>query len=133
MELLLNLLWFVIAASALAAYVRASSSDHERFRLGLGALLCILTLLLPAISITDDLHFDTFAVEDSNSTKRLANAAAHANPMSQLVWFGISLLALLFATLRRTTWRTLESSTDPCPDSQFPRSVLGRAPPAVLA
>jgi hypothetical protein len=114
MELLLNLLWFAIAACALVAHLR-SRANRRQFRLGLGALLCVLTLLLPAISITDDLHFDAIAVEDSSSTKRLVNAAAHASPISQIVWLWASLLSMLFAGLRRSLWRDRQ---------EFSRSVV---------
>src|SRR5579864_264751 len=131
MELLLNLLWFGIAAGALVLYLRARATGRRQFLLGLGALLCVLTLLLPAISITDDLHFDVLAVEDS-TTKRLTNALSHAGPISQVVWFRISLLAMLFA-LRRSTWRFADNFFRACPDSRFSRRVFGRAPPAVLA
>ena len=133
MELLLNLLWFAIAAWALVAYLRAPAAERGQFLLGLAALLCVLTLLLPAISITDDLHFDALAIEDSSTLKRLANAVTHPGPISQLVWFGISLLAMLFAARRRSTWRIVESSFVHRPESQFIHSLSGRAPPAVLA
>ena len=132
MELLLNLLWLAIAVCALAAHLR-SRADRRQFRLGLGALLCILTLLLPAISITDDLHFDTLAVEDSSSSKRLVDATVHASPMTQVVWFWAALLSMLFAGLRRTIWRVQQESSQRRFDSLPPSLVLGRAPPAVLA
>jgi hypothetical protein len=133
MELLLNFLWFAIAAGALLAYLRVPRVDRRQFRLGLGALLCVLTLLLPAISISDDLHFEACAVEDSNSTKRLVSAAVHADLVAPVVGFGIPFIAWLFAALTRTTWRSAESSFQPCPDSRFHRSIPARAPPFLLA
>jgi hypothetical protein len=133
MELLLNLLWSAIAGSALAVYLRTAAAEGRQFLLGLGALLCLLTLLLPAISITEDLHFVALAVEDSSTTKRLANPATHASAISHVVWLGVSLLAMLFAALRGFTWRSAEKSFRPCADPQFSRPVFGRAPPAVLA
>jgi hypothetical protein len=132
MELLLNLLWFAIAAIALLLHLRTPAADRRKFRLGLGALLCLLTLLLPAISITDDLHFTALAIEDSSATKRLANPASHANPVSHVVGLGVSLLAILFAALRGFTWHSSESSFRPCANPQFSRPVFGRAPPAVF-
>ena len=132
MELLLNLLWFVIAAFALAAHMHGRG-DRRQFRLGLGALLCVLTLLLPAISITDDLHLDTLAVEDSSSSKRLVNAAVHASPASQIIWFWTSFLALLFAGLRGTNWRLHQETFKLRRASFFSSLILGRAPPIVVA
>ena len=133
MELLLNLLWLGIAACALVLYLRAHAKDRRQFVLGLAALLSVLTLLLPAISITDDLHFDALAVEDSSATKRLVSAASHISPMSPVLWFGTSLLGMLFAALRRSSWRLAENSFGFRPDPQSSRPVLGRAPPAVPA
>ena len=133
MELLLNLLWFAIAVCAVVAHLRHHMTDRRQFRLGLGALLCVLTLLLPAISITDDLHFDTLAVEDSSSTKRLVNAAVHATPVSQIVWLWTAFPALLFRALRRTTWRIKFETSSPWLELLFPSRILGRAPPIVVA
>src|SRR5215831_9974224 len=124
MELLLNLLWFALAAFGLAAHLRRRA-DRRQFRLSLGALLCVLTLLLPAISITDDLHCDTLAVEDSSSSKRLVNAAVHASPASQIIWLWTSLLALLFAGLRGTTWQVHQETFKPRRDSLFSFLILG--------
>ena len=133
MELLLNLLWFAVAVCAVVAHLRHSATDRRQFRLGLGALLCVLTLLLPAISITDDLHCDTLAVEDSNSSKRLVNAAVHGSPVSQIVWIWTSLLALLFRGLRGTRWPVRHETSSPWLDLLFPSRILGRAPPMVVA
>ena len=132
MELLLNLLWLGIAAGALVLYLRARAADRQQFLLGLGALLCVLTLLLPAISITDDLHFDALAVEDSGTTKRLVIAASQVSPISPVLCFGISLLAMLFAALRRSAWRAAQNSFGPGPDPQFSHPLFGRAPPVVF-
>jgi hypothetical protein len=130
-ELLLNLTWLAIAIAAVAAYLRPHRGERRDFLLGLGALFCVLVLLLPAISITDDLHFEAFAVEDSSTNKRLANAVAHANPASLFVWLAVSVLAMLSGALsRRTWWRRSEISFDPRPDSPFHSAILGRAPPA---
>jgi hypothetical protein len=132
MELLLNLLWVAIAVSAVVARLRHPMRDRRQFRLGLGALLCVLTLLLPAISITDDLHFDTLAVEDSSSSKRLVNGAAHASPVSQTVWLWASFLTL-FRGLRRTTWGVRHETFSPWLELLFPSLILGRAPPIPVA
>jgi len=132
MELLLNLLWFAIAAGALLVWLPISPSHRRQFRLGLGALLCVLALLLPAISVTDDLHFDTFAVEDSTSSKRLANAPVHVSPISHVVWFAISLVAFLLVVFG-PTWLPAALSSSRRPDFCLGPPILGRAPPFVLA
>lgn len=68
MELLLNLIWVVLAVSALYAWGRRRS--HPRSRPALIALVCLLALLFPVISATDDLHAMRSEMEDSASSKR---------------------------------------------------------------
>lgn len=132
MELLLNLFWLTIAIASLLAYLRFGPEDRMQFRLGLGALLCVLTLLLPTISITDDLHFETVAVEDSSPTKRLVKVTTHTSPVPHVVWFAFSLLMFLLFALRRKGW-AVEATCNFRPEPQFCKSILGRAPPLVLA
>jgi hypothetical protein len=129
MELLLNLIWLVLALGSLRAYLRASARDRRQFLLGLGALLCALMLLLPAISITDDLHVDFFAVEDSSATKRAMSQVVHSLPLWCAVWIGTSLLALLFAVSRRKHWHPLLGLLLCVISSDFPRFIATRAPP----
>ena len=58
-ELLLNLIWLAIAASAFCSWMRWRRSSSSRavppMLRGLLVISCILLLLLPVISITDDL------------------------------------------------------------------------------
>ncbi len=60
MELILNLLWLALAATAVFVQVRwrNGGSDSERLpcQTSLLALACILVLLFPVISASDDLH-----------------------------------------------------------------------------
>ena len=133
MELLLNLIWLVLALGSLWAYLRAFTRDRRQFLLGLGALLCILVLLLPAISITDDLHLDAVAVEDSSAVKRALSQVIDRVPLTCAIWIGISLLAYLFAVSRRKNWRPLIALL-PRPFSPgFPRFIASRAPPCCTA
>lgn len=133
MELLLNLLWSVIAIGSLLAYFRVGPRDRRQFHLGLGALFCVLTLLLPAISATDDLHPQALVVEDSSPTKRLMKAAPSTSPVSQIVGFVFALLTLFLAVLRRKTWLEIDRTRDFRSEPQFFKSLLGRAPPLVRA
>lgn len=61
MELMLNVVWLAVAATAFAHVVR---SHTRRQTLPLVALACVLVLLFPVISISDDL-----AAERSNLSK----------------------------------------------------------------
>jgi hypothetical protein len=134
-ELLFNAVWFVIAAVATMALLRTRHHVPERRQrlLHLGALLCAAAILFPSISLSDDLHFQAFIVEDSKSTKRSTHTVAHTNAVAPLFWFAIAILGLRFVAAYSHRWRVIES----CPVSYrtplFNRHLLGRAPPAAPA
>ncbi len=68
LELLLNIVWVLVVTASLLLWRRFSSaSEHcsSRPLTALVALVCILVLLFPVISATDDLHVAEFAMEDS--------------------------------------------------------------------
>ena len=79
MELLLNLAWLLLA---LPAYWLWRRSFHTRALGKLGslqcllALGCLLVLLFPVISATDDLHVMRTEMEESSPGKRSARQAA---------------------------------------------------------
>jgi hypothetical protein len=108
-ELFFNSLWLVLAVAAIFGLLRKhrAGSDQRALLLSLGALLCAAAMLFPVISITDDLHFDAFVVEDSSSTKRLVNAITHAAPVIDLAWFGLLALSFL-VVFRQRSWRAVE-------------------------
>ena len=79
MELLLNTIWLVVAAGAFVWWVPRPGTIANRFRgssLPALALACALVLLFPAISVTDDLHAEQVAMEDSSRTSMKARAMA---------------------------------------------------------
>ncbi len=68
LELLLNIVWVLVVAGSLLFWRRFLSANEHCARrpvITLVALLCILVLLFPVISATDDLHVAEFAMEDS--------------------------------------------------------------------
>lgn len=73
METILNLIWFAITLVAIWLWrFRWSASRRNRrhsVRLEAVAMVCILALLFPVISLTDDLHPEVVPV-DSISSKR---------------------------------------------------------------
>ena len=79
MELLLNLLWFVLTLLTLGLWWRragAAWGSHYIDRLPKLALLaCVLVLLFPVVSATDDLHPLRPEMEECNSSKRLKQVA----------------------------------------------------------
>ena len=134
-ELLFNAVWFVLAAVAVMALLRNRHCVPERrhLLLHLGALLCAAAILFPSISLSDDLHFQEFIVEDSKSTKRLSHDVAHANPIAPLFWFAIAILTIQFVAACGRRWRLRESSPVSYRSPVFNRRLLGRAPPAFPA
>jgi hypothetical protein len=72
MELGLNLFWLVLAVTSLVFWLRQRShrtafGRSKRSLRGLITLGCALAVLFPIISLTDDLHGEQVAVEDSSS------------------------------------------------------------------
>ncbi|HWY54736.1 MAG TPA: hypothetical protein VNZ03_09750 [Terriglobales bacterium] len=79
MELLLNLLWLTLALPALWLWRRESVFAHgprrfDRLRPCL-ILSCILMLLFPVVSATDDLHAMRQEIEESSPSKRVVKQA----------------------------------------------------------
>lgn len=81
METLLNLLWLLIAVVATARFAfavergRDGISGPRRRRLGGTALFCVIVLLFPIISVTDDLHEDAALVEETTAARRVSAGA----------------------------------------------------------
>jgi len=87
-------------------------------------------LLLPVISITDDLTSETFTAEDFSVGKKLLDAV-HLPVIAIVDWAAISLIAILLAILRRRAWRKIEEIAESCPDPLCVPFILARAPPSV--
>ena len=74
MELLLNILWLMLALPALLVWRRQAASSrrsgkqcHSRSLVLLG---CLLALLFPVVSVSDDLHPISAEIEESGPFKR---------------------------------------------------------------
>ncbi len=128
MELLLNIVWLVVAIGLVIGL-----SLHQRVRihkpstfLVVVSIACIIFVLFPAISLSDDLHPMTYATEDS--ARRFVSIALFlqflALPVAALfalLRFDVPFQALPLWLLRETPQqRALDGYSSP---------VLGRAPP----
>jgi len=84
MELALNLIWLFIAVATAVAFSVWSARLPEgarsrRIRRSAGlALVCVVALLFPIISVTDDLSTDTSALEEWSALRRVAIAITSA-------------------------------------------------------
>jgi hypothetical protein len=97
MELLLNLLWLALALPAIWIWRRESaqathSSGYSRLRSPL-LLICVLVVLFPVISATDDLHPMRTEMEESSPFKRTVKQSSTSssanwlsNPGSLFAW-----------------------------------------------
>ena len=71
MEVLLNTIWLLVAIGAFLfwrpeKYTRTPTARDHKKSFGILALACALVLLFPVISLTDDLHAEQAAMEDSS-------------------------------------------------------------------
>ena len=84
MEIFLNLCWLFLVVPALVTWRRQARSCRKRGHaslLRLGALGCVLVLLFPVISASDDLHALRQEMEESSS-KLKAGASAKGSPIA---------------------------------------------------
>jgi hypothetical protein len=66
MEFALNLLWLLLCASSFVLWRNQRSRlNRERRWLALIGLACLLAIVFPIISLTDDLHGEQAAFDDS--------------------------------------------------------------------
>lgn len=79
MELVLNILWLLLALPALWIWRYGAPRADRAVRFArLGPLLilgCVLVLLFPVISATDDLHAMQFEMEEPGSQSRVKQSA----------------------------------------------------------
>src|ERR1700719_235975 len=84
MELLLNSLWLMLALPALwiwrRAPVSAAKSAQSCRSRSIVLLGCLLALLFPVVSATDDLHPIRAEIEESSSSKRAVKQSPGAKP-----------------------------------------------------
>jgi len=134
MELLLNLVWLAVAAGALVAFARNRGRSAWLARVPYGkalvVLACVVVLLFPVISASDDLHPAQAVVEDASKKLQLAIAPLHLLRTSPQLSMLPAMLALCLmfghVALRRVR---PAASTVPVLDGAIVPSA-GRAPPS---
>lgn len=124
MELALNVAWLIVAAALLLLCgARALSLPEKRRRItALMALACLIWLLFPVISITDDLNAGQFVFA--------ASAVKNPNHLPDLVQ-ALLLPASAISAPAQTAWRETNLHADLCHISEefFPFDLLRRPPP----
>jgi hypothetical protein len=134
MELLLNLVWLSLALGALVAFTRIERASaqlaHIPWRRSLVALACVLVLLFPIISASDDLHPTQAMVEDVSKRVQLAVVPLHllrtSPPLSMMPAMAAACLMCALVVLR--PFRPLTLTAGVRDGATIPSS--GRAPPS---
>jgi len=92
MELLLNILWLMLALPAIWLWRRDPAYARSSRRLGylcpVVLLGCILVLLFPVVSATDDLHAMRQEMEESSPSRRAVKPSGSDKSQSGLSGLG---------------------------------------------
>jgi hypothetical protein len=134
MELLLNLTWLLLAVPAYWLWRQRESARRLSSVQCLLALGCMLVILFPVISASDDLVAMRAEMEESPASKRsMHQAGSDKAPIWNAPWHGLSALtASAFPFVpNHDCWLPLSSSVSFTPVA--PALVRnGRAPPRAL-
>jgi hypothetical protein len=127
-ELALNLCWLALVLPAFLLWQRRASYDRSRrgSLLFVCALGCVLILLFPVISASDDLHSSGQAMEES---RRIFRTGDHC---SQPTLSSFSQPALPVAGAQRLAFARsamVSLSSPPSPGTFVNARWMGRAPP----
>ena len=135
MELLLNLAWMLLALPAYWLWrdctdvsVRRRPSSFQCFL----ALGCMLVILFPVVSATDDLHAMRSEMEESPLSKRSVSQKS-AGKATDCKWQHPLMLAAVVqrAAAPEEAWHSPLVSSISIPSARAVRQA-GRAPPAFL-
>lgn len=140
MELLLNLVWLLVASGALAVWFcqshRGDSAGRRNLLLQSIALACALAVLFPAISATDDLHASQLAVEASDVARKLLRSMNTVPSSAAVDWlhFLPALLLLAMAVMPGHKFFS-KAAQSGCKQPVAGHSTLlqSRAPPAAVS
>lgn len=138
METVLNLVWLGVTLAVLGLWrfrwTGARRKPGHDVRLEAVAMVCILALLFPVISLTDDLHPEVVPVEAASSKRALrllAAPSAHAGSQAQTS----SPQQFVFDNLRQSSARIVLAFAASVSDIPVVQPLLanrlntGRAPP----
>ena len=129
MELLLNLVWLGLAvacAIALLSHVPEEKQTHSLW-FAITALICIVVLLFPVVSMTDDLHAEIYTIDD-NAKRKLSVVDIQHHAVEYLTLR----IAMLLVVSSRPSWSTLDEVLTPSPLEGVHTAVASRPPPALL-
>ena len=130
MELALNLVWLVISAAAVCGWLRHPNSGARNLLRDAILLACVLWLMFPIISLSDDLCVNSDAVEEwSSLSRRIKVSPPPAMTSGAFIALLVSLIAMLVPALARVGWVIADSL--PIPHAVLVQLEHGRSPPAL--
>ena len=133
MELLLNLIWISLVPVALFGFLRGRSVSGQvaraAYRQSLIALACVVVLLFPVVSASDDLHPTQAVVEEASKRVKRAVVSLHMLTASPPPFTSPAMLSLylMFALVILRLWRPLAPVKFALDVTIVPST--GRAPP----
>lgn len=135
MELLLNLVWLTVALTGMSAFLRRRRSCSWTARVpyvkALLALACMLVLLFPVVSASDDLHPAQAVLDDaSKRIHQLAAPLQHGQGNAPLGGLPALLATVILCSLLVVTWpRPNVQAHRVLTRERLPRA--GRSPPSL--
>lgn len=135
MELLFNLLWLAIAALLVGLWLLRTARATDPVRHGIGvqliALALVVVILLPVVSLTDDLHA-TALLAESDHVFRRSDFQAVGDLALHLLSVAIAAVTLFNISSRSRTLAWLSFPANKAASRAGYLHILGsRPPPAV--
>jgi hypothetical protein len=133
MELLLNVAWVFLALGALLIFwwrTRSrTSAGSNAVSHSLIALACVICLLFPVVSASDDLHPTQALVEDATKRVHISIASTHGLSNQPTLLPMLLVFAALWNVIVLERWHPRSLRACPIDPGRPPRA--GRAPPFV--
>lgn len=134
MELLLNLAWLLLALPAYWLWHDSRIVPATRKFTALQCLLalgCMLVVLFPVVSATDDLRAMRAEMEESSTNKRSIGQSGSENPSAPRSQAQPALAAASHTSVLQQGWHFVAATLVPAPVSSTVFRA-GRAPPQFL-
>jgi hypothetical protein len=84
-EFILNLAWIGLGAAAYCAFRRFAATGRPREAAALVALACVMILIFPAISASDDLYGAEYAMDEGLSASKHFRSLDSSRPSHTMV------------------------------------------------
>lgn len=130
MEIFLNLIWLILSASLALLWIKGprNNSSERDWKLQLLALVMLALILLPVISMTDDMQAMS-AAEVEHVTRRADLLPGVDQPADLVVPLSASLLPDQYLSDLQTFARIEPSLQNARPQTGYIRQMANRPPP----